>query len=136
MTNLEAKQEAIKKAYGKYWDELKDYIDDKGWFNMFQYLLKINKYRNFAGIEWKRKCDCVDNELVRPESIYRIELNNGWIRIENKDYLPKKDGLYFVFTKEKEVITAYYDNTNRFCFTDWENFTHYRPIVKPLKPLY
>ena len=102
MTNLEAKQEAIKKAYGKYWDELKDYIDDKGWFNMFQYLLKINKYRNFAGIEWKRKCDCVDNELVRPESI--IELNLIMVGLELKIkiiYLKKMDYILYLQKKKK-----------------------------------
>ena len=134
MTNLEAKQEAIKKAYGKYWEELKDYIDDKGWFNMFQYLLKINKYRNFAGIEWKSKCSCPDNELVRPESIYRIELNNGWIRIESEDDLPKESFNYWIFQSDLRAVTMkdFYDNKKYYGV----KATHYRPIVKPLKPLY
>ena len=28
MTNLEAKQEAIKKAYGEYWEAVKDFVDE------------------------------------------------------------------------------------------------------------
>ena len=136
MTNLEAKQEAIKKAYGKYWEELKDYIDDKGWFNMFQYLLKINKYRNFAGIEWKSKCSCTDNELVRPESIYRIELNNGWIRIESEDDLPKVQDSFYVCFKNGEIIQRYFIPNNKHSKEDWRNITHWQPIIKPKPPIY
>lgn len=31
MTNLEANQGAIKKAYGVYWDNVKDSVDEDGW---------------------------------------------------------------------------------------------------------
>ena len=31
MTNSEAKQEAIKNAYGEFWETVKDYVDGNGW---------------------------------------------------------------------------------------------------------
>jgi hypothetical protein len=39
----------------------------------------------------------------RPKSLDGIENNNGWIKIESKDDLPKK-GKYWGFTKDKKYI--------------------------------
>ena len=141
MTNLEAKKEAIKKAYGVYYETFKEEIDTNGWIGLSRYGFeedwdkeeKFDKMTSDIFFE-----DSFEDEMrfFRPKSLNGIDDNEGWTRIESKDYLPKEDGLYFVFTKEKEVITAYYDNANRFWAIDWDNFTHYKPIVKPKPPIY
>ena len=127
MINLEAKQEAIKNAYGEYWEEVRRCIDEKGWcsFNLKKYfkedLIDSKVYR--------------DKLLYRPKSLKGIENNNGWIRIESKDDLPKDEGLYFTMRRDKtkvEITHFFYELSKEFK----KVATHYQPIEKPLKPIY
>ena len=66
----------------------------------------------------------------------KIEDNNGWIKIESEEDLPK-DGHYWVITKEGILTDSPKDKD---LFQDnsyWlSNFTHYQPIVKPKPPIY
>ena len=87
MTNEELKLEAIKKAYGEYWDLVGDYVDVNGY-------LQSN---DIAHHNWK----CLfslplgfyvfhEGSLVRPKSLSGIENNNSWIKIEEDgSNLPK-----------------------------------------------
>ena len=132
MINLEAKQEAIKKAYGKYWEEVRRCIDEKGWcyFNLKTYfkedLIDSKVYR--------------DKLLYRPKSLQGIENNNGWIRIESKEDLPKKNGSYFVYSRTNwHPFYRIYIFTGRLS-NSFENgkscFSHYQPIDLPKPPIY
>jgi len=75
-----------------------------------------------------------------PLAISRISHNNGWIKIESEEDLPKNEGQYFVYSKidygkgfRIDIFTGRLSNT-------FENgkfiFTHYRPIIKPQPPIY
>ena len=60
--------------------------------------------------------------------------NNGWIKINSEEDLPKFIGQYFVFNSQKSDI--YYFENNTFWKNQWKNITHYQPILKPQPPLY
>ena len=122
MTNLEAKQEAIKKAYGE------NYIhaDINGCIRFGMYVptdLGIENYDEIDGF-WRCK------------SLQGIENNKGWIRIESKDDLPKEEGNYFIVRSNNEVGTSYFIPNNDFSAIDWRDITHYQPIEKPKLPIY
>ena len=122
MKNLEAKQEAIKKAYGE------NYIhaDINGWIRFGMYVptdLGIENYDDIDGF-WRCK------------SLQGIENNKGWIRIESKDDLPKEEGNYFIVRSNNEVGTSYFIPNNDFSVIDWRYITHYQPIEKPKLPIY
>lgn len=61
--------------------------------------------------------------------------NNGWIKIESEADLPKQNGDYFVFTKEKEVRVEMFGVHSKLDNQYYkEEVTHYQPIVKPEPP--
>ena len=122
MKNLEAKQEAIKKAYGESYI----HADINGWIRFGMYVptdLGIENYDEIDGF-WRCK------------SLQGIENNKGWIRIESKDDLPKEEGNYFIVRSNNEVGTSYFIPNNDFSAIDWRNITHYQPIEKPKLPIY
>lgn len=132
METLNAKQESIKKAYGEYLEEVRRCIDEKGWcsFNLKKYfkedLIDSKVYR--------------DKLLYRPKSLQGIENNNGWIKIESEDDLPK-EGMHHSILLDSDCINGYrnydvivfYEVNSRY---RKKEISHYKPIEKPLKPLY
>ena len=133
------KQEKIQEAYGKFYDEMNLWIDENGWFNK----------NAFYQEEFKFKYQDLDmffshlGDFMIPESIIGITNNNGWIKIESEEDLPKNNGSYFTKTNYcKETIERDYPIfTKSMSIEDerkwWlENITHYQPIVKPNEPLY
>lgn len=60
--------------------------------------------------------------------------NNGWIKIESEEDLPKDSYNYWIMQSDGRVQTIkdYEDNAKYWCV----KATHYQPINKPLKPLY
>ena len=71
----------------------------------------------------------------RPKSLRGIENNNGWIKIESEDDLPKEDGFYWVIDSESsKVINRYFEKGNHDFFKQFSS--HYQPIVFPDLPLY
>ena len=96
------KEEVIQQAYGECWEQIKDYVDQDGWCNdggnrMFKEIFegngKINKYSSITIFH------TYFNRLVnfknktghwRPKSLQGIENNNGWIKIESEEDLPKE----------------------------------------------
>ena len=129
MTNLEAKQEAIKKAYGEYWENVKDYVDNDGWIDNSIPKFTFGQLKNLD-LEYK------NDVFFRPKSLQGIENNKGWIRIESKDDLPKEEGNYFIVRNNNEVGTSYFIPNNDFSVIDWRDITHYQPIEKPKLPIY
>lgn len=127
MENL--KQEAIKKAYGEHWEEVKNYIDDNGW-------IEGGTDRDFPEPKFEPSIGELEEHkteyLWRPKSLQGIENNNGWIRIESEEQYDKlENGNYH----------WYNINTDRYCQGDlwvYGTFTHYRPrlIPKPKPPIY
>lgn len=122
MTNLEAKQEAIKKAYGEYFI----HADKNGWIRHLMYCpsdLGIENYDEMDGF-WRCK------------SLQGIEDNNGWSVIPNIHDKEIEKGQYWVMYPNGFIEVAYYDSTME-SYKFWKlNFTYYQPIEKPLKPIY
>ena len=131
MTNLEAKQEAIKKAYGEYFI----HADINGWIKFGMYCpsdLGIEDYDEIV--------DTIG--IWRCKSLQGIENNNGWIRIESEEDLPKEEiDLHFIFEKNNGRFQTFgvWDNKIKSFYSGAlkiSNVTHYQPIEKPKPPIF
>ena len=131
--NNTAKQTVIRKAYGEYWEQLSPQAK--------KCALEHNGYISpiISGIGNIPREFVTFNDLgFRPRTIVGIEHNNGWIRIESDEDLPKELMLAHVFDDDCD-ITQYIFGIDR--KMDWDlvktqGITHYQPIVKPEKPIY
>jgi len=129
------KQEKIQESYGEYWEASKRYIDHKNG-------TIANKDRNFDihnGFFEEVKID--GENRFRPKSLRGIENNNGWVKIESEDYLPKESGVYEACINEEYIgrINFSKEFNEWSCIYDSDNLrfpTHYQPIQKPLLPIY
>lgn len=133
MTNLEAKQEAIKKAYGDNHEIYEKSLTKNGWLKV-EYDIYENADRFYFDF-LRHELNADEYEcFIRPKSLSAIDDNNGWIRIESEDDLPKESFNYWIFQSDLRAVTMkdFYDNKKYYGV----KATHYRPIVKPLKPLY
>ena len=124
------KQQAIEAAYGEFWEQVKDLIDEKGWCD-YDYWFK------FISLKIDHEYKEPNSLKLRPKSLAGIETNNGWIRIESKDDLPKEDGLYFVY-REKLDETESFDVFKNKGWSELNSnlVTHYQPITIPKPPIF
>lgn len=138
---MKTKEEVIREAYGVCWDQVKEFVDEDGWCSDCQIDLNNKGYNTW--LEYI-PADCKEMHIVygepeywyRPKSLSGIENNNGWIRIESEEDLPKDSFNYYAFCSNGSVMT----------FNDFEYYkeyiipelkvTHYQPIVKPKYPIY
>ena len=126
MKNLEAKQEAIKKAYGE------NYIhaDKNGWIRHLMYCPSDLGIENYDDIDGFWRC----------KSLQEIENNKGWIRIESEADLPK-EGIHHSILLDSDCINGYrnydvivfYEVNSRY---RKKEISHYHPIEKPKLPIY
>lgn len=119
MTNLEAKQEAIKKAYGEHYDNLKKYLNGFMVDRVNYERETGNKLSDLKGI------DFIHEPLVYsyPDVVEGFQNNNGWIRIESESDLPN------IYDKTKFELYTYKTNGV---------ITHYqlKPIKMPKPPIF
>lgn len=129
MEILNAKQEAIKKAYGEYFIR----ADINGWIKFGMHCpsdLDIEDYDEIV--------DTIG--LWRCKSLQGIENNNGWIKIESEEDLPK-EGMHHSILLDSECINGYrnydvivfYEVNSRY---RKKEISHYQPIEKPKSPIY
>lgn len=148
MTNNEAEQNAIKEAYGIYWEKVKDYVDSNdGWCSDNVYYKKecpviseIERDTTYTRKDdGERMVDCFN---WRPKSLSGIEDNNGWIIIESEEDLPKEYCSCWVIVDEVIINKPLHFNpfTKRFddgqLFQEYLWFSHYQPTIKPKPPIY
>lgn len=142
------KQEFINNAYtaaGVDWEAVKEYVDEDGRCMMYDsFGTKLNP--NFQEMGFSREdveskldsgCNGKSELTYRPKSLYGIEDNAGWIKIESESDLPS-DGYYWTINKngvmnDSPRITDDLCNDTEYWLS---TFTHYQPIVKPNSPLY
>lgn len=139
MTNEQAKQEAIKKAYERIgYIELFELANNVGWVTVKsgQYDIPIFERLN------------VNNEkvFIRPKSLTGFSDNNGWIRIEpDGSNLPTDDGnlnhSYSVFdiknSDEEDMTYLMKTHANGVIqLFKQDRITHYKPIKEEPKPVY
>lgn len=133
------KEELIKEAWGEYYDIVKDKLNTNGWYSYFSL---DNKVRLSNCSQFK---DLILDEhkeipLLRPKSLQGIENNNGWIKIESEEDLPKNFNRY-------EFKLYYWTNNGLYESEDYKRWkihynhlevTHYRlePIFNTNPPLY
>lgn len=124
------KQEKIQEAYGEHWATCKENIDENGWLNM-------TPYKHKHPITKENKFDVSKEFNIRPKSLYGIEDNHGWTKIESEDDLPKESGEYYVMDKINGVASTIFSIHDEVDRMFWINqISHYQPIVYPKRPLY
>lgn len=137
------KQDVIKKAYQdegiKNTEKMN--IDENGYISESVYQSLAVEERNFEFID----VGVFTCKLIyRPKSLAGIEDNNGWVKIESEDDLPKGYGLYEVFTKTNIYVSEpknqYFEEywVNDVAKNKWwmDNVSHYKKINFSSKPLY
>lgn len=132
MTNEQAKQEAIKKAYGEHWDIVNSFVDKNGWMFTIDFPTKNNNIK----LEFHS-----NGYSLRPKSLANIEDNNGWIRIEpDGSNLPSESGHYKSYSIDDDVGGIhFYDTELKQWFSGLikiQGITHYKPIEPELQPIY
>lgn len=132
------KQELIEQAYGEHWQYYKDNVDEDGWIRDRDFWDKWREDKNsLIKIEWETTDN--DNDYLdkrRPISLKGIENNNGWIKIESEEDLPK-EGVTKYLTSSNNKVSDYPCNLfELFWLCKNGHITHYQPIVKPQPPLY
>lgn len=129
-TTEELKQEAIKKAYGGYWERLKDNICSNGYITEYQYYKPSNIGANLDIESLLGE----DNEmdLIRPKSLAGIETNNGWILLDRRttNEITYKGDIW-IENKSGEIIFV---NEDEFVPLDFA--VAYQPVSKPKKRVY
>jgi len=134
MKNEQLKIEAIKKAYGEYYEQAKP--SENGWCRFGNITHKIFKELDMDGFS------SFDSNTVRPKSLTGIETNNGWVRIEEDgSNLPKEKCVCFLFNKRGDTESFAFGQQAYFgTMTETEYilkyFAHYQPIMKPEPPIY
>lgn len=124
------KEEKIKEAWGELWNSFNDSakkcaLDNDGHVAS---ILQNGLNKDFTEF---------DTALVswRPKSLKGIENNNGWIKIESEDDLPKKgSNCYFILKNGVSGIFVDLDDSEYLTLRN--RGTHYQPIVKPKPPIY
>lgn len=144
---MKSKQEVIQEAWGKYWDELKEFICENGWLSWGYRGLYGDKNPASLG-DMYRYCGGEENHqskyvtipgsttLFRPKSLAGIEKNNGWTRIESEDDLPTSgmknymycvDGKPSVFVVNLRVLLS---------LSKDGMVSHYMALPSPEAPIY
>lgn len=131
-----SKEEKIKQAFGKSWNKLTD--------SMQEHILKVHHWVDRSqnrmnlspedlGFNEQTECE-VHCEFWRPIQLKGIETNEGWIKIESEEELPKESWNYWIMQSDNRVQTMkeYDDNKKYYNIIA----THYQPIVKPKPPIY
>ena len=124
------KEEKIKEAWGENWSKIskenqKKALNNNGFVSHY--------YEDLLSNETK----CRKLLDVRPKSLQGIENNNGWIKIESEEDLPKDYEIsYHAWNSESDrdyYLTNMWGIINRYHLG---NVTHYQPIEKPKLPIY
>lgn len=136
------KEEKIQEAYGEYWEQLNPLTKGRA--------LSNNGWLHYDDITDNRGTliNCIDMEgdidYYRPKSLQGIEDNNGWVKIESENDLPKET-IECDFIFENDIYRGWYNmilfngrlkpNSVVINFAS-DVITHYQPIVKPKPPVY
>ena len=129
------KQEAIRLAYGEYWEQVKEYVDmDSGVLRI--HISDLNDYEPLKLVYHERS-------RYRPLSLHGIENNNFWYTVESEADLPTDDEPIWVMIDGLELPELVQPNSSEDEYHGSDGFiynsrhiTHYHPIVKPKPPIF
>lgn len=133
------KEETIKEAYGEYYESLAPYMNENGWCYDGCFLGQFpNNEIEFENIHHPITSSW--NRSWRHVSLKGIENNNGWIKIESEDDLPKETMCtqyhVFKFSNQYKNIIKSFSKIEVKEMWEQEEITHYQPIQKPNPPIY
>lgn len=137
------KEEVIQKAYGKYYNKCKNAnIDQDGWTCSSALRISTNEVGTVI------PCDCevrtstwisTSTTWYRPISLRGIENNNGWIKIESENDLPKDEREGYEtgkFEDNEFYIDQFRVSASRVKnLWGWGKITHFKPVDRT-KPIY
>lgn len=133
------KQETIKNAYGEHWDKVKQWVDENGWFDYNKAGFELKLY--YGTTTYDDVTDGYNGTYEqRPKSLQGIASNNGWVKIESIDDLPKEDCICWVIDKEDNVVFGkwvtpptekYFKDASEYWL---KRISHYQVIQKPSLP--
>ena len=132
------KQKAIREAYGEYWEQVKDYVDENGWCSepstfTIAVLFFCMKH------EFTTHGDIKNNYMKswRPISLKGIENNNNWISILSESDLPSENCDCYIEHKDGNIhIDRYFSTEKMFDAHHWKYIVAYIPIPQPNKRIY
>lgn len=141
---MTAKEKAIREAYGEYWEQVKDFVDENGWF-------EYDFYNQDKSQEYKTAIDLVcdnisttsnpSNTHIRPKSLDGISDNNGWISVEDQSSLANEEH-YFICNGNNVFSLAYFYISHDKKFSNGaisfpiNEITHYQQVIKLKPPIY
>lgn len=125
---MDAKQEVIRNAYGEHYEYLEPFINDNGEVCK---AMCPDKYQNiFGNVFWDNL-----NGSWWPKSITGIRNNNGWVKIESEEDLPKEDGEYRCLTNKRNISEfSFFKGATEKWWMD--RISHYKPLEQELLPIY
>lgn len=124
------KEEKIKEAWGVAYEEVRGMLTENGYIpsiDLAHSNLKLSIYH----------IQLTYNKIgVRPVILQGIENNNGWIKIESEDDLPKEKCDLLVYPEFENQFVFHFYNDKKSKEVLMQNHTHYQPIEKPKPPIY
>lgn len=145
MTNEQAKQEAIKKAYGECYGlivkDLDEYNKDTTTWAIETFLKVGEAYYNFLSEKTKLSLQDKDFTVIQSyvvlDELKNIRGNNGWIRIEPDGGNLPDIHIDFIWLRKSDGVTKDKFHINGHSKHDVLNcYSHYKPIKEELKPIY
>lgn len=121
------KQEVIKKAYGKSYDALKDYINENGFVDCVKNRkISLVPFFDVTEIEF-------NGHLSRPKSLKGIENNNGWKLIDELNVYDNEHVLFLRMTEggEAPIFTCIAGEDFQIGY-----FTHWKRVDISKPPLF
>lgn len=121
------KQEKIQEAYGEVYERYSEFINENGWIK------KLSLIPSFEVCEID-----FNGKFQRPKTLFNLESNNGWIKIECEDSFPKEDIECYVINQIGRIQFAEFEVENQRFYVDNLRMypSHYQRIIKPNYPLY
>lgn len=126
------KEEKIKDAYREWWDKMKSFVDENGWFDKNAFCIIRLKYEDVcATVDFVH--DLSTDEMI-PKEIQGIRDNNGYTKIESEKDIPEEEGVYWVlrpgFHKPMyRIINDMFDSGEKAYWL--ENYTHFIKVTRP-----
>ncbi|MFV0197089.1 hypothetical protein OBK01_02565 [Empedobacter falsenii] len=133
---------AIINAYKRFWIQLPEEAKEQALQNngYIDHRFIGNEYGRLTNLLKMESKESYDVKFGEPTFIYRpiilqgIENNNGWIKIESEEDLPKEDCIYWVVKDNSITEMENWEITLN--FHNKRNLTHYQPIEQPKPPIY
>lgn len=131
------KQEAIKQAYKQIGLPFNENVS---WYNGWL-RIKPNQYSSFYNeVDLLKLTSHIHS--IRPKSLKGIEDNNGWIKIESENDLPKNSCSCWIEVKYQYTNTPFWYDCTKKCFSfkgiilQANEVSHYIPVEQPKQRIY